>query len=76
MAVAQLAAVAAAGCCQREGCEPAETFMRLLDARYAGMVRGPLNQEARLAAGFTPSELAALQAGVQAGRSKAMEDAG
>jgi uncharacterized ferritin-like protein (DUF455 family) len=48
-------------CCNREGREPEATFLRLLDTRYSGMVRGPLNREARLAAGFTHSELAALQ---------------
>lgn len=48
-------------CCERDGLPPEATFLNLLDTRYAGMVRGPLNREARLAAGFTSSELAALQ---------------
>lgn len=49
-------------CCQREGRAPEEAFLQLLETRYAGVVRGPLNREARLAAGFTARELATLQA--------------
>jgi len=47
-------------CCEIEGLEPAETFLYLLESRYSGTVRGPLNLDARLAAGFSRRELEAL----------------
>lgn len=54
-------------CCEREGLEPTETFLYLLETRYSGMVRGPFNLDARLAAGFTAGELVALQASSHTG---------
>ncbi len=43
--------------CAQRGCAPEATFAALL-AQYApGAIRGPLNDEARLAAGFTQLEL-------------------
>jgi uncharacterized ferritin-like protein (DUF455 family) len=47
-------------CCEREGRDAAATFIELLGTRYPGAVRGPLNTAARLAAGFTQAEMAAL----------------
>jgi uncharacterized ferritin-like protein (DUF455 family) len=47
-------------CCEREGKDPLPTFLHLLKSRYSGTVRGPFNHEARLAAGFSPAEMAAL----------------
>ena len=48
-------------CCKREGKAPATTFLELLETRYRGKVRGPFNKKARLAAGFTEAEMAALE---------------
>lgn len=53
-------------CCARERCEPASTFQRLLDVHAPDAVRPPFNDQARLAAGFTPAELKQLAA--RAGR--------
>jgi len=47
-------------CCERENLEPSATFLDLLERRYTGTVRGPFNLEARLAAGFSRQEMAAL----------------
>jgi uncharacterized ferritin-like protein (DUF455 family) len=47
-------------CCERDGLEPAATFLDLLECRYAGTVRGPFNLEARYEAGFSRQEMAAL----------------
>jgi len=49
-------------CCEREGLAPVPTFLQLLETRYSGKVRGPFNKKARLEAGFTEHELAALDA--------------
>jgi uncharacterized ferritin-like protein (DUF455 family) len=49
-------------CCEEAGLDPEPTFLHLLRTRFAGRVRGPFNISARLAAGFTPSELQALKA--------------
>jgi len=49
-------------CCAAEGVDPDATFLELLRTRFDGQVRGPLNLEARTRAGFSPRELAALQA--------------
>lgn len=49
-------------CCARAGREPASTFRRLLDAHAPDAVRPPFNENARLAAGFSLEELAALAA--------------
>lgn len=46
--------------CRRQQSDPGETFARLLDQYAHGVLRGPFNEEARLAAGFTPAELAHL----------------
>jgi len=47
-------------CCERDGLEPSATFLDLLERRYAGIVRGPFNLDARYAAGFSRQEMAAL----------------
>ncbi len=47
-------------CCAREGKEPESTFLHLLESRYSGTVRGPFNLDARLQAGFSDVEMAAL----------------
>jgi len=49
-------------CCAAEGKAPGPTFLRLLQTRYPGTIRGPFNRGARLAAGFTESEMKALEA--------------
>jgi uncharacterized ferritin-like protein (DUF455 family) len=49
-------------CCEREGKQPGPTFLELLETRYAGTIRGPFNTHARLLAGFSKSELEALEA--------------
>jgi len=48
-------------CCTVQGLEPEPTFLSLLKHRYGGTVRGPFNLEARHRAGFTGSEMLALQ---------------
>lgn len=48
-------------CCERAGVEPEATFLELLRTRFAGRVRGPFNVPARLRAGFSERELAALE---------------
>ena len=53
-------------CCALEGREPAATFQALLDRHAPDAVRPPFNDTARLAAGFTVSELEQLAA--RAGR--------
>ncbi len=47
-------------CCQRQELEPLPTFIALLD-QYFGRPKGPFNIDARLLAGFTREELAALE---------------
>jgi uncharacterized ferritin-like protein (DUF455 family) len=49
-------------CCELESKQPLETFLHLLETRYGGALRGPFNMDARLAAGFTEEEMAALGA--------------
>jgi len=49
-------------CCEREGLAPIPTFLQLLKTHYSGKVRGPFNKNARLEAGFTEHEMAALEA--------------
>jgi uncharacterized ferritin-like protein (DUF455 family) len=51
-----------AWCCVQEGKDPGATFLDLLRTRYSGTVRGPFNVDARLRAGFSHEEMAALQA--------------
>lgn len=49
-------------CCEREGRDPAVTFERLIARHLRGRIKGPFNDLARLAAGFTPDELDRLKA--------------
>lgn len=49
-------------CCERNGLEPVPTFQHLLDLHAPGAVRPPFNERARLDAGFSAAELAALTA--------------
>lgn len=51
-------------CCEREELDPLSTFMELLQQYYPGSLRGPFNLEARLEAGFSREEMAALTAGL------------
>lgn len=48
--------------CQQRGLEPESTFRQLLKQHFRGKLRGALNLEARLAAGFTAQELENLWA--------------
>ncbi len=48
-------------CCERDGVEPETEFARLLEKHARGAVRGPFNLDARSAAGFSATELAAMQ---------------
>ncbi|MGL5631376.1 MAG: DUF455 family protein [Azovibrio sp.] len=47
--------------CHERGLEPETTFRELLCSYEAPLPRRPFNQEARRAAGFSESELAAFQ---------------
>jgi len=51
-----------AWCCARSGVEPEATFAGLLAEHARGAIKLPLNIAARLAAGFSASELARLSA--------------
>ncbi len=53
-------------CCQREDVEPHAEFRRLLGEYASGVLHGPFNVDARLAAGFDEDELRSLQAAVSA----------
>ncbi|MBS0575620.1 MAG: ferritin-like domain-containing protein [Proteobacteria bacterium] len=55
-------------CCQRDGVEPEGEFRRLLALHARGAVRGPLNLDARAAAGFSAGELAAMSAAAHGSR--------
>ena len=46
--------------CAQRSLEPEQTFRALLDQYKPGRMKGPLNQEARLAAGFSEQELKLL----------------
>ena len=48
-------------CCEQAGQPVEETFLKLLRTYYRGRIRGPFNEVARLAAGFTATELASLR---------------
>lgn len=48
--------------CEQRGLEPEATYFELLDRYMKGEVRCPLHKEARLQAGFSPAELARLEA--------------
>ena len=50
--------------CEREGVEPRATFRRLLREYAGGVLHGPFNTGARLAAGFDEDELRSLEAAV------------
>jgi uncharacterized ferritin-like protein (DUF455 family) len=49
-----------AWCCARDQLDPQATFCELLRLHAPGAIKGPLNGDARLAAGFTSAELAHL----------------
>ena len=51
-----------AWCCAREGVDADATFAHLIKQHVRGAIKGPFNISARLAAGFSASELARLQA--------------
>jgi uncharacterized ferritin-like protein (DUF455 family) len=51
-----------AWCCAREQVDPDATFAQLIVQHVRGAIKGPFNMSARLAAGFSASELARLQA--------------
>ena len=48
-------------CCEQADLPDEETFWKLLRTYYHGRIRGPFNEVARLAAGFTVAELAKLR---------------
>ena len=48
-------------CCEQADLPMEETFLKLLRTYYRGRIRGPFNEAARLAAGFTAPELASLR---------------
>lgn len=48
-------------CCERAGVEPDATFATLLEAYAGAALRGPFNEPARRAAGFSDNELQDLQ---------------
>lgn len=47
--------------CEQRGIAPFETFIGLLNAYFPGSIRGPLNTDARLLAGFDKEELEYLE---------------
>ena len=47
--------------CAQRGLDPEPTFRELLSRYMRGRLRGPFNTDARLAAGFSAEELAALE---------------
>ena len=53
-------------CCERDGAEPEVEFARLFALHARGAVRGPLNLNARSAAGFSAAEMAAMQSSERA----------
>lgn len=53
-------------CCEREGVDPRAEFRRLLREYASGVLHGPFNTEARLAAGFDEDELRSLEAALDA----------
>jgi uncharacterized ferritin-like protein (DUF455 family) len=50
-------------CCERRGLDPETTFLDLLRRYYPRLPRGPFNLDARYAAGFSRTEMEALEAG-------------
>ena len=51
-----------AWCCEREGREPLTTFIELIRDIAKGAIRGPFNESARAAAGFSEMEMTMLAA--------------
>ncbi len=51
-----------AWCCERDKREPESTFRELLGECAPGALKGPFNEPARLAAGFSRAEIAQLEA--------------
>ena len=51
-----------AWCCARDGVDARATFAGLLETHIGGNLRGPFNVPARLRAGFTVDEIAAIEA--------------
>jgi uncharacterized ferritin-like protein (DUF455 family) len=49
-------------CCERDGCEPLDTFLTLLRDYMGRQLRGPFNRPARIEAGFDDEELDRLAA--------------
>ena len=54
--------------CARRGLDPVLVYARLAEDYRAPKLKGPLNREARLAAGFAPEELEAIAPGGTPGR--------
>jgi uncharacterized ferritin-like protein (DUF455 family) len=52
-------------CCRTRELEPEATFHALVQRHARGAIRGPFNLEARRRAGFSDTELARLQNGVE-----------
>ena len=50
-------------CCELRGLDPATTFLDLLRRHYPRLPRGPFNLDARYAAGFSKTEMDALESG-------------
>ena len=48
-------------CCEERDLEPDSTFVNLLETYFAGGIRPPLNEPARLAADFSANEMALLK---------------
>ena len=46
--------------CEQRGLDPDATFLALIDLHARGIVRAPFNESARQRAGFTPTEIDAL----------------
>jgi uncharacterized ferritin-like protein (DUF455 family) len=54
--------------CIQRGLDPGPTFRELVMRYFKGHIKGPLNREARLQAGFSVQELADLERRTQEGR--------
>ncbi len=61
--------------CTRRGLDPTDTYLKLVEAEMPGVIRGPLNREARRAAGFSDGELERLE-GLCAGRLDSLQAPG
>jgi uncharacterized ferritin-like protein (DUF455 family) len=60
--------------CERAGIEPRSRFRELLHEYAGGVLHGPFNTDARLAAGFDEDELRSLQAESAVGAAKLRRD--